>query len=273
MSSESKMPPRREKPNSEQKNTGLSSTSAASNGWNSDWSCIWADDSEKLCELNIESTIEEIQQFSKTLKDDKRSLVKQGYLFGDTVIAKQPKDKNNRTWIRFLSLFRDSEARTSLQTLSDFESYGIASVKPICVFEKRINGFLVDSWLIYVYREGKPTNHENLAEIVTLLQKLHNHGYWHDDPNFGNFLIDSERSGCEKSKNDIFLIDCKGKKRVGTISDCFDFMLLSLRNPSVGMNEVIELAELDTDSFGFKLASFYVGYKNFRTNLKKYIRK
>ena len=65
--------------------------------------------------IDIENLLQEIAALPITLKDDKRSLVKKGVLLNQTVIAKQPRDKNRRIWSRILSLFRNGEAYQTMQ--------------------------------------------------------------------------------------------------------------------------------------------------------------
>ena len=209
---------------------------------------------------NVQEVLQQLQQLPITLKDDKRSLVKQGELFGKTVVAKQPRDKNRRLWIRMLSFFRNSEVLSAQTTLSRFAELGIESVTPLCVLEKRKFGCLVDSWIIYEFREGKESSLEQLPEIIEILQRLHSNGFRHDDPNFGNFLIDPNSK--------LFLIDCKGKKRLGYFSDYYDFMLLSQRNRGVPFSELITAANINTDHIGFRLAKLYASYKRKRTEFK-----
>ena len=209
---------------------------------------------------NAQKILQQLPELPRTLKDDKRSLVKQGTLFGKTIIAKQPRDKNRRLWIRVLSFFRASEALSAQQTLSQFAELGIESVSPLCVLEKRKFGCVIDSWIVYEFREGKESSLTELPDIITLLQQLHQNGFRHDDPNFGNFLIDSAGK--------LFLIDCKGKKRLGYFSDYYDFMLLSQRNEGIPFQELISRANINTSHFGFRLAEFYSSYKRKRTEFK-----
>ena len=210
--------------------------------------------------IDILDILSQIQSFPITLKDDKRSLVKQGELFGKHVVAKQPRDKNRRKWMRALSFFRKREALSAQETLCHFEQQGIESVKPICVLEQRKNGMLIDSWLIYEFREGKESTLIKLPDILSMLKKLHLAGYRHDDPNFGNFLVDPDGS--------LFLIDCKGKKRLGYFSDYYDYMLLSQRNNGIEMNTLIDTVGIDTNLWAYKLAQWYAAYKRKRTELK-----
>jgi len=199
-----------------------------------------------------------IDSFPKTLKDDRRSLVKLGKLSEFIVVAKQPKDKNRRKWIQFLSLFGAAEARKTFLTLLEFQLKGIESLQPLCLLEKRKLGMVVDSWLLYEYREGSVSNESHIPQIIDQLKLLHKHGYQHEDPNFGNFMLDES--------GNMFLIDCKGKARSGYFSDCYDFMLLN----RVGLSDVQihELVDMNTHSIGYWLARLYQGYIRTRTALK-----
>lgn len=232
--------------------------------WRCHWSSVWFANGEQVSQ-SVKDVLEVIADFPITLKDDKRSLVKRGELFGAEVVAKNPRDKNRRKWSRFLSLFRQSEARKTLGTLTDFWKKSIPSVKPICVLEKKAFGFVTDSWLIYEFKEGEASDANKLHGIVLLLNGLHRYGYRHDDPNFGNFLVDEEQQ--------LFLIDCKGKSRLGSFSDYYDFILLSERNHSVDFEQLVSMADIDKSSMAYRLARFYALYKEKRTQLKKRIRR
>lgn len=227
------------------------------------WVCYGLIDQE-LQHSAINELIDQFHAMPNTLKDDKRSLVKSGDLSGQLVVAKRPIDKNRRLWSRFLSLLRPGEAMQTLLTMLRFQELGIPAVSPIMVLEQRKLGFLVDSWLVYGYREGEPVNKNHLPEIVQLLQYLHQHGFRHDDPNYGNFLLDQNQT--------IFLIDCKGRKRVGTFTDNVDFYLLTVRNPDVTAQEVQALTNALKTTPGYRLSQCYIGYKNLRNRIKLLLR-
>ena len=222
------------------------------------WTCFVGCDSE----VNIPpiaQLLTSIDDFDITLKDDRRSLVKRGIFNALDVVAKQPRDKNRRKWSRLLSLIGPSEAKRNFLTLIEFQQKGIESLKPICLLEKKHFGMVVDSWFIYEYREGVESNKSHLKDIVAQLTLIHQHGYRHEDPNFGNFLIDP--SGI------MFLIDCRGKPRSGKFSDYYDFMLLE-RVCGFTRQEVEALIEIDRSSFGYMKAQLYRGYINLRTKWK-----
>ncbi|MFT5571464.1 MAG: hypothetical protein ACI9FR_000378 [Cryomorphaceae bacterium] len=224
------------------------------------WSC-YVGESSSMQLPSIQALIEDIEEFPQCLKDDRRSLVKKGQLLGTVVVAKQPRDKNRRKWARLLSMFRDAEAKKTLKSLVQFEQLGISSVKPICVLEKRENMRVVDSWLIYEFREGRPSSIGSLKQIVVQLNKLHSNGFRHEDPNFGNFLIGTD--------DVMFLIDCKGKSKGGDFGAYYDFMLLSLRNDGVSFDQVEALIEIINTSPGYLLARAYAAYISARTSLKQ----
>jgi hypothetical protein len=224
------------------------------------WNC-YVGESSSIQLPSIQALINNIEEFPDSLKDDRRSLVKKGTLSETVVVAKQPRDKNRRKWARFLSIFRDAEAKKTLKSLLQFQQLGIESVKPICVLEKRRNMQVVDSWLIYEFRQGRPSTISSLPEVVTQLTKLHKNGFRHEDPNFGNFLIGSDEV--------MFLIDCKGKPKGGSFGAYYDFMLLSLRNDGVSSEQVDALIEVDITSAGYQFAKAYAGYISARTTLKQ----
>jgi heptose II phosphotransferase len=206
----------------------------------------------------------DIDDFGKTLKDDKRSFVRLGEINGTQVVAKQPRDKNRRKWSRLLSLVRDGEAYKSAKTLVEFEALGIPSLTPLAVLEKRRYGMIMDSWIIYQYREGNPVELEQIDQVLALLKTLHQSGYRHDDPNLLNFLMGKDQQ--------VFLIDCKGRPRIGRFSDYYDYFLLSDRNSNIDDNLIEQRVDFDKSSFSYRLAKWYRNYKQFRSTLKNRIR-
>jgi heptose II phosphotransferase len=228
------------------------------------WVCF-VDNNDQYQLPSIPELLKTIDGFDVTLKDDRRSLVKKGELGDCMMVAKQPRDKNRRVWARFLSLFRYSEAKKTFLTLKQFKEKGIESVFPVCVMEKREFGGVVDSWLLYEYREGCPCGIRSLEAVIDQLKNLHRNGYRHEDPNFGNVRLDA--------KGDLFLIDCKGKSRAGRFGEYYDYMLVSHRNDGVEMNDIEELVTMSKHSLGYWLASTYAAYKTARTALKKRLKR
>jgi len=231
------------------------------------WRCLcnprqadWVAQLTSISELR-----EQLSQFDETLKDNHRSLVLKGILNGKTIVAKQPRDKNKRLWARILSYVEPSEAAQTLESLESFDQCGLASVKPILVLEKQSFGAVVDSWLIYEYREGQSSQEHHLPRVIELLHRLHKAGFRHNDPNLGNFLIDSD--------DEMFLLDCKGRKRSGNFSDANDFFLLKKINKTLCDFDVNDVHQLDRSSWGFRLAFAYNKVKLARSFIKDRIKK
>ena len=226
--------------------------------------CAYLNHSHPFTVSSIAEVFDGIAGFDKTLKNDRRSLVKLGALSGFNVVAKQPRDKNDRKWMRVLSLFSTAEARKTFNTLLEFKEKGIESLTPLCLLERKRFGMVFDSWLLYEYREGRESDRSHLKEIVKHLSLLHSHGYRHEDPNFGNFLIDENGT--------LFLIDCKGKARSGRFSDYYDFLLFEGRC-GFTREEVEALIDVDRSSLAYWQAQFYRGYIRLRTKWKVLMRR
>jgi len=210
----------------------------------------------------VPNLLQAVFTFDNVLKDDRRSLVKLGVIDGVRVVAKQPRDKNKRKWMRFLSLFFLAESKRTYRTLLEFEAKGLESLTPLAFIEKKRWGMVFDSWLLYEYREGRVSQRSDLPQIIQQLQTLHKHGYRHEDPNFGNFLVDDNGV--------MFLIDCRGKSRSGLYSDYYDYMLLE---GAVGCtrDEIEALVDIDRKSIGYWRAQLYRGYIRGRTMWKSLI--
>lgn len=229
------------------------------------WRCYINSD-HGITVSDIQSLLKQITQLPTTLKDDRRSLVKQGSLFGKTVVAKKPRDKLRKPWSRLLSMVFDGETKKTFNSLIAFKSKGIASVEPLLALEKREFGRVVDSWLVYEFRDGQPCGVESLHEVIASLHHLHKQGYRHDDPNFGNFMRDLNGS--------MFLIDVKGRARAGRFSDYCDFFLLGNINQGlVTPAEIDALIDFDKTSLGYWLSRIYQRYKAARTYLKVLLRR
>jgi tRNA A-37 threonylcarbamoyl transferase component Bud32 len=222
-------------------------------------------------QLSIPSILESIEQFPIVHKDGARSFVSQGQLFGLNVIAKQARDKHRRPSARFLSLIRDGEAKNAFVSLIKFKQLGIESVNPVCVLENRRFGMIIDSWLIYEFREGETSTKKNLPQIVDVLQKLHSNGFCHNDPVLGNFMVGPDGT--------LFLIDCVGRSRRGYYSDYLDIMTLAKNNKDAGIERehVTRIVPIRYDGFqqwlGFQLANIYISYKSTRAKWKKKIKR
>lgn len=212
----------------------------------------------------IHELISQFDQLPITLKDNHRSTVKQGVLFHRQVVAKRPTDKNRRLWARFTSLFVVGEATATIANLERLEQAGVPSVAPLFALEKRVCGFLVDSWLCYDYRAGVPCTAADIDLIIQFLHQMHAAGFKHGDPTWNNFLQDDA--------GNMFTIDTKAKPCTSHYDITTDFELLVRANKLKGV-DIAALAKLDTTNFGHKLAVTYMRLKSVRSAVKNRIKK
>lgn len=124
----------------------------------------------------------------KILKDNKRSLVFTAKHNGITYVVKNPRDKNRRLWIRFLTLFRKSEALMALESMKKLLELGFVTTKPIAAIEKCAFGMVVECWMIYEYLEAKPISTNDIDKSFELLNSIHEAGFLHGNPQEQNFL-------------------------------------------------------------------------------------
>ncbi len=231
------------------------------------WRCLCnARQGDWVKSLNeIPELLASLSNLPVALKDNHRSLVMLGEIANKKLVAKQPRDKNKRLWSKVLSYLELSEAAQTLLTLERFHELGIPSVQPLFVLEKRVLGAVVDSWLCYEYREGKACEESQVSRVIDMLKKMHLAGYRHNDPNLGNFLIDDN--------DQLFVLDCRGRKRTGNFSDANDFFLFKKINKSLKDFKVSDVKHLDSTSFGYRLAFVYTKLKLARSFVKDRVRK
>ncbi|MDH3640367.1 MAG: hypothetical protein OES09_18165, partial [Gammaproteobacteria bacterium] len=171
------------------------------------------------------------------------------------------RDKNRRTWIRLLTLFRRSEVHFTLNTLDRLLGAGVPSVVPLVAVERRRFGVVVDSWLFYRYREGVRCEGSQFPQVIETLDALHRAGFRHEDPRLENYLYD---------ENEVFVLDIKGKPRLGKVSDYYDFMLLQQHTREVTLTSYLEPFK---GEWSYRIAAMYGGYRWWRNKAKKWIRR
>ena len=222
--------------------------------------CSWVRSLPEIPKLLIElSALETI------LKDNHRSLVVLGEVFGRRLVAKQPRDKNKRLWARILSYIEPAEAAQTLSTLERFHELGIPSVEPLFVLEKRVFGAVVDSWICYEFRDGEPCDESCVPSVLEMLNQIHLAGFRHNDPNLGNFLTDKNGT--------MFVLDSRGRKRSGNFSDANDYFLFKKINKTLTNFQISDVKHLDSSTFGYRLALVYNKVKLARSYLKDWIYK
>ena len=226
------------------------------------WRCyVDASQAQWVAELpTIAELLRQLTHLETSLKDNHRSQVRTGKLCGKVVVAKQPRNKNRHWWARILTLFEASEAMATHLSLARFQAHNIPAGTPLLVLEKRAFAMVVDSWVCYEYRAGEPSSKADLPEILELLKAIHQADMQHKDPNLGNFL--------RAPNGELFLIDCRGRKRQSHFSDTNDYLLLQSLNPSLADFNLAQVSYLQPHSWGYKMAIFYQQYKQVRTRLK-----
>lgn len=200
-----------------------------------------------------------VAQSGIVLKDDHRSFVKRLSVADRDLIAKQPRDKNRRTWIRLLTFFRSSEVVYTLRSMDRLQRQGVQTTLPLAALERRLYGMVFDSWLFYYYRAGRRCGEAEYPLAVAALSALHRAGIRHEDPHIENFLFDGTT---------VFVLDCKGKRRLGRVSDYNDFILLQQRSDE----DLGPYIDIDTESIAFHIASTYSRYRRARKVLKDWFR-
>ncbi len=226
-----------------------------------DWVGFWVDDPPRGMG-SVAELLALAGQSGNVVKDDHRSLVKTIRVGGHRVVAKQPRDKNRRLWIRMLTLVRESEVKHTLRSLSALLRAGVETLTPIAAVEERRWGMVVDSWLFYFYRVGKPCTQDQFPLVIDALSALHRAGFRHEDPHIENFLYDGEK---------VFVIDCKGKRRLGSFSDYNDFLLMQQKTE--GGLDVVGRLPLDTSTLMFRAVRAYQSYRSTRHRWKRVLRR
>lgn len=215
-------------------------------------------------EYYTKEKIEElIRKDGKILKKDKRrSNLKLLEENNKKILIKEPIDKNRRKWIRFLTLFRDSEALSSLKSMEILNKNEIKTNDPILCIEYKKYGMVFDSYMIYSYVEGEKVEESDYKRVIETLNKIHSLGYCHGDANKGNFL---------KSNEEIIVIDSNLKNiKYGMVCKNKDFIkFLGVKNIENYFNSRCIYLKLANLKFYLK-NKIKKAKKIYRNNVRKY---
>ena len=207
-------------------------------------------------EVHIQTLLE--QQGSLLKHDPRRSQVRLLDTPSGKLLVKQPIDKDRRLWIRFLTLFRDSEAMASLRSMQILQAHGIGTNTPLLCVEEIRFGMTVRSWMLYTYLAGEPVTQQDSAAIFELVKRIHAIGYLHGDTQLRNFL---------KRDGEILTIDCKLKPRLwGRISEQLEFIRIARANPYAQ-------PLLQSHLVSYRIAMYFHHLANRRGHLKNQLRK
>lgn len=130
---------------------------------------------------------------------------------------------------RLLSLFKDSEALTTLKNTVRLHRMGMREAfRPILAIEKRAYGMIEESVLLYEYVEGKhfpKSDTQALLLVVEALKKCHRAGSLHTDAKLENFLL---------TASGIVMIDSSFKRNLlGRFGELNNFVVLERTVPAI----------------------------------------
>lgn len=103
-------------------------------------------------------------------------------------VMKRPVWRDGRAWNRLVSPFTEGEMRRALRGGLTLAGLGLATPEPLLALERRRCGLLVESWLAYVFVEGRPVEEAHWPAVVEALVRLHGAGLCHGDPHLANWL-------------------------------------------------------------------------------------
>lgn len=141
----------------------------------------------------------------KVLKKDSRSEVYLIEIENRKYVYKIPIEKNKRAWQRLLSFVKGGESRKEYNNYLRILNNGFNGPAPILYWENVKYGFVVDSYLVTEYVEGKTAGIEDLDKISRELKRIHKKGFLHGDSQLPNFIIQNDK---------VFLIDAKLQRNI-----------------------------------------------------------
>lgn len=182
---------------------------------------IYLDDEENI--LLYKAIEEKRYRIIKELKNDLRSLVlyieincgeiKEEF---KNVVLKIPREKNERKWQQFLSIFRGSEAKREFYNCKLIEKNGFLGAKPLVAVEKKHGILVIDSYFVLSYIEGRHASFNDIDTVLQTLYHIHDEGYTHGDAQLANFMIKEKK---------VYVIDCKLEKNFfGIINKIEEFI-------------------------------------------------
>ncbi|MDX1551153.1 MAG: hypothetical protein R3198_00900 [Marinobacter sp.] len=158
-----------------------------------------ANTSRRLLEAVVDGTVIQKHVF----RDNWRTLSAKLDFEGRSLLLKVPRARNTRSWERFLTRFRGSDAFRTFFHLETMASMGFRAPQPVLAAELRFKGVVVDSFVCYGFVEGRPAGLGDADKVLDALRALHQRGYIRSDAQLANFLIE---------QNSVVFIDFRLKK-------------------------------------------------------------
>ncbi len=158
-----------------------------------------------------------------------------------SLVVKNPTQKDRNLWQRIISPIRDSEAKRDFTNSLDLLSKNLPVAEPVLYSERRKYGFLIESRFVATRIFGKVCSNPNRYMLLDSLSKLHSFGFVHGDPHIYNFLCTDQKA---------FILDLsKIKKSNNALLKAIDLALLEKSTPGILP---------DYQPFIFKIANFLV---------------
>lgn len=168
---------------------------------------------------NPEQILRVLLKPEKVIHENDRGLVLLIRYHNKLFVAKRSKIQENRYWAQFTSLYRQGEGARMLQSMTQLYALGLPVPEPVLFMEKKRYGFVVASWSIYRYVEGRSCTRAQVHLVAETLKKIHQQGWVHRDPDVNNFLWNGE---------DIYIIDCARARPWGSrYHKMYDVVLLN----------------------------------------------
>jgi hypothetical protein len=188
-------------------------------------------------------------------RDDAHSFVGVLAIDGVDIVAKSPRHKDRRAWIRWTTLYRAGLAVRVAGFMDAARSAGLTVAEPVVALERRHRGMIIESWLCYRRLPGEPCTARELPLVIATLRRLHALGWIHGDAHMANFLTDGSGAA---------MLDAEARrKRFGRIDEAYEY--IRLRNSLVDRG-LVTAAEADAltwpvprASLAFRIAVAYDG--------------
>ncbi|WP_404368172.1 lipopolysaccharide core heptose(II) kinase RfaY [Marinobacter sp.] len=150
---------------------------------------VYSDEDQSLARQLVDAVLDERIERVRVFRDNRRTLSARVAFEGRSLMLKVPRARNLRRWERFLTRFRHGEGVRIFQNLRLLKSLGLNAPAPVLAAEKRENGVVTGSFVLYHFAEGAPAGEEDAGRVLEALLRLHSLGYIRTDPQPANFLM------------------------------------------------------------------------------------
>lgn len=142
----------------------------------------------------LDALLQKNYSINKVYKDNKSCFV--ANVDTDThssIMFKIPRERNNRGWERFLTLFRPNEAFRTYSSMITVLSIGLNAPQPLIAVHRKDKGMSAESFFVYEFIKGVPGTKKDASVIYKALRSLHQAGFTRSDPKLVNFIVDEDK--------------------------------------------------------------------------------